>query len=131
MKKRFSFLFFPVITLLLETLPYGAVCVFANPEGKSFRQTYSYFDLTPFGYANFFPFLTALITLTVLVLLTVYCVTEKKAIIKITGAFLIFGIFLSLCPLLYGVRFFSVTGALITLSLILELVFIIITVKST
>ena len=42
----------PVITIVLEILPYGAVCNFANPEGEVLRETFSNFDLTPFGYAN-------------------------------------------------------------------------------
>ena len=60
MKKRLLYLFLPIVTLILEILPYGAVCNFANPEGKPWRMTFSYFDLTPFGYANFAPFLTAI-----------------------------------------------------------------------
>lgn len=29
MKKRFLYLLLPIITLILEILPYGAVCIFA------------------------------------------------------------------------------------------------------
>ena len=62
MKKRLMYLALPALTLILEILPYGAVCNFANPEGEAWRRTYSYFDLTPFGYANFAPLLTAFLT---------------------------------------------------------------------
>ena len=68
MKKRIPYLLLPLITLILEILPYGAVCNFAT-ETRRIRELYSYFDLTPYGYANFAPFLTALLTCIILVLL--------------------------------------------------------------
>ncbi len=129
MKKRLLYLILPSITLALEILPYGAVCNFANPEGEPWRKTFSYFDLTPFGYANFAPFLTAITTCAILVLLLVYLFTDKRRMIAVTKGLLCIGIALSLCPLLYGVSFFSVVGAVITISLIAELVFLFIAVK--
>ena len=62
MKNKFIMLFTTFVALILEILPYGAVCNFANPDGEPWRYTYSYFDLTPFGYANFAPFIVALLT---------------------------------------------------------------------
>ena len=121
MKKRLVYLMLPIITLILEVLPYGAVCNFANPEGKPWRKTFSYFDLTPFGYANFAPFITAIITCVVIALTLVYIFTGNKQIIAAAKILLCIGIAASLCPLLYGIRFFSVVGALITVSLIAEL----------
>ncbi len=122
MKKRFLALVFPIITLFLEILPYGAVCNFANPEGEPWRETYSYFDLLPFGYANFAPFLTAITTCAVLVLLVIYLFAGNYGLIKAIRWMLCAGVVLSLCPLLLGIRFFSLVGALITASLIAELV---------
>ncbi len=122
MKKRLLYLVLPIITLILEILPYGAVCNFANPEGKPWRKTFSYFDLTPFGYANFAPFLTAIITCAVLVLLAVYLLTDKQRLISTAKLLLGVSVVLSLCPLLYGINFFSIVGAMITASLIAELV---------
>jgi hypothetical protein len=121
MKKRLLFLILPVITLILEILPYGAVCNFANPEGKPWRKTYSYFDLTPFGYANFAPFVTAIITCAVITVLLFYVFTNKKQTISVARGLLCVGTVISLCPILYGINFFSVVGALITVSYILEL----------
>lgn len=60
MKKRLPLLLFPVLALILEALPYGAVLQFARPAAAPLRELYSYFDLTPFGYANFAPLFTAL-----------------------------------------------------------------------
>ena len=129
MKKRCLYLLLPIITMILEIMPYGAVCNFARPEGEPWRKTFSYFDLTPFGYANFAPFLTAIITCVILGLLLVYLFTESHRTIRVTRALLGIGTVLSLCPLLYGVHFFSVVGGLISISLIVELIFLFITVK--
>ena len=122
MKKRVLYLILPIIALILEILPYGAVCNFANPEGSPWRKTFSYFDLTPFGYANFAPFLTAVTTCVVLVLLLVYLFTGKTKTITAAKILLYISVVLSLCPLLYGINYFSIVGALISASLIAELV---------
>lgn len=121
MKKRLLYLMLPLVTLVLEILPYGAVCNFANPEGEAWRMTYSYFSLTPFGYANFAPFLTALATCVILAFLLVYLFTGKQRMVAVTKWLLCGAVVLSLCPLLYGWSFFSVIGALIAISLIAEL----------
>ena len=114
MKKRLLYLLFPVAALVLELLPYGAVCNFANPEGESFRRTYSYFDMTPFGYANFAPLLTAIVTCIVIILLLIHLFQKKPSLLTAAKLLLAAGSVISLCPLLYGVRFFSVIGGAIT-----------------
>lgn len=120
MKKRVLYLLLPMLTLVLEILPYGAVCNFANPEGEPWRKTFSYFDLTPFGYANFAPLLTAVTTCVILILLLVYLFIKKEKMLAAVRILLCVGFVLSLCPLLYGIRSFSVVGALITATLIGE-----------
>ena len=105
-----------VSTLILEILPYGAVCIFANPEGASWRRTYSYFDLTPYGYANFAPFIVALLTCTLLILNIISLLLKRslrKTIIVISAIATV----LSLAPLLYGVEYFTLTGVLIFIML--------------
>ena len=56
----------------LELTPWGAVLNFARPaeDGTigTFRETFSYFSLTPFGYANFFPLMTGTLTAVLLLL---------------------------------------------------------------
>ena len=131
MKKRLLYLILPVITLVLEILPYGAVCNFANPDGGPWRQTFSYFDLTPFGYANFAPFLTALATCLIFVLLVVYCVNGKVAIAGATKKLLVVAGLLPLGPLLLGISYYSLEAGLITLSLIGELLFLQFAVKNS
>lgn len=130
MKKRLLYLILPVVTLILEILPYGAVLNFMLPAASEgippgrFRELYSYFDLMPFGYANFAPLITAVITCIVLLLVSIYCITGNqkwavmaKNILYVCAAF-------SLGPLILGISFFSVVGALITISLIAELLLI-------
>lgn len=128
MKKRLLVLLLPLITLILEILPYGAVLNFMRPattEGVPpgrFRELYSYFDLTPFGYANFAPLITAVITCIILLLLILYCITGKHRLAISARNILYVCTVFSLGPLVLGVSFFSVVGALITVTLIAELI---------
>ena len=116
MKKKLIMLCITLIALVLEILPYGAACNFANPEGEPWRRTYSYFDLTPFGYANFAPFIVALLTCILIILIVVSLVSKKEMKAPILAVSAISTV-LSLAPLLYGIRFFSVVGALISVAL--------------
>ena len=118
MKKKLIMLCTTLIALILEILPYGAVCNFANPEGEPWRRTYSYFDLTPFGYANFAPFITAILTCALIILIVVSLIIKKQMRTPILAVSAIATV-LSLAPLLYGIRFFSVVGAFITVALAL------------
>ena len=121
MKKRLPYLILPVITLILELLPYGAVCNFANPNGDPWRETFSYFSLTPFGYANFSPFLTAVITCIVLVLLVIFALTGKQGFARKAGNILPVAAVLSLGPLLFGISYYSLVGGLISATLTAEI----------
>lgn len=123
-KNRFLCLILPVLTIILELLPYGAVLNFADPEGEPLRETYSYFSLTPFGYANFAPFLTAVITCVIFLLLVIYCITGRRGTAVSAGIILCVCTALSLAPLMFGIRNFSIVGALITASLVAELLLI-------
>ena len=117
MKKKVIMLFLTLIALVLEILPYGAICNFANPEGEPFRRTYSYFSLTPFGYANFSPFIVAILTCVLMGILLISITVKKrieKPILIISSAATV----LSFAPLLYGIRFFSIVGAFISITLL-------------
>lgn len=121
MKKRLLYLLLPIVTLGLEILPYGAVCNFANPEGEPWRKTFSYFDLTPFGYANFAPLLTAILTCAILLLLFLFCIKGSRRMAIMAKTLLYAAIIISLGPLAFGITYFSLIGALITVSLVAEL----------
>lgn len=109
---------------MLEILPYGAVCNFANPDGEPWRRTFSYFDLTPFGYANFAPLITAIFTCITLVMLIVYCITDKIAFAIKTRNILFVCATFSLGPLVLGISYYSIVALFITLTLILEILYL-------
>lgn len=125
MKKRVLCLVLPILTLILEIVPYGAVCIFARPANDDttacFRKLYSYFDLLPFGYANFAPFITAILTCIIILIIILYCVTGKKKIAVVARNILSATSAISLGPLVFGISYFSFVGTLITVSLIAEL----------
>ena len=115
--KKSLFVVLPLATLILELLPNGVVLNFANPEGEPWRRTYSYFSLTPFGYANVGPFITAILTCILLVLVAVYLFKPRNglntAILNVSG----FATAASLMPLMFGFDYLTVIGVIITLLL--------------
>lgn len=122
--KSFTLLILPLITLILEALPFGAVCNFANPEGAPFRETFSYFSLVPFGYANFFPLITAVLTLFIIGILIVYLIAKKRSTLVFAEFITWICFAVSLCPLWFGFSFFSVTGLFISITLLFEALFL-------
>ena len=111
--KKLLLVSFPIIAFVLELLPYGVVLNFANPEGEPWRRTYSYFSLTPFGYANFGPFITAILTCALLALAVIYLFKPRKglktAILNVSG----FATVASLMPLMFGFDYITVIGNLL------------------
>ena len=135
MKKRIRILILPLIALILEILPYGAVCNFMLPsaDGTSvgrFRELYSYFDLTPFGYANFAPMITAVLTCVLVLLIVIYCFTGRPGLFNTIRTFVWICTVISLGPLVLGIRFYSVVGGLITMAFIAELFLLYSTLKN-
>ncbi|MBE6705259.1 MAG: hypothetical protein E7583_08360 [Ruminococcaceae bacterium] len=124
MKLKIKVIILPVITLVLQVLPFGAVCNFASPDGDSIRKTFSYFSPVPFGYANFSPLLTGIFTVFTFGTLLIYLFFKRRRSL-IYAEFLTWISFgLSLCPLWYGIRFFSVTGFFITITLLVKAIII-------
>ena len=119
-KTRFLPLICPVVALIAEISPHGAVLNFWNPEGEPFRQTFSYFDLTPFGYANFAPFITAIITCVILIMTVIFAVKPKKTAAKRIAVLSLITSAISLMPLVYGTSFFSPVGVVISAALIIN-----------
>ena len=113
-----------VAALCLEIFAKGAVCNFATPE-KTITKTYSYFSLTPYGYANFGPFITAVITcllfIFALILLTQKAKKTEKPALILSGI----AVFTSLLPLImFGVSYFNIISVLISLLMITQFVVI-------
>lgn len=116
--KKIRLLILPIITIILQILPCGAVLVFAPSPTERVRETFSYFNLTPFGYANFAPFITALLTCIILLLALISIKLEKmrKAVFWFSLATAI----ISLLPLVFGIDYYSVVGGIITITLAIE-----------
>lgn len=98
---------FLIAALVLEVLPIGVVMVFGTGSGETIRETFSYFDLTPFGNAHFSPLPTGILTV-VSVLLGIISAIRYNTIKKTKSAAFICSILaaaLSLLPLLYGGRY--------------------------
>lgn len=108
---------FPLVALVLEILPYGAVLNFANPEGEPLRKVYSYFDLTLYGYANFGPFITAILTCVLLVLAVIYLFYARNGLNTAVKSVSGIATAASLMPLMYGFDYITVIGIAITVLL--------------
>ena len=113
MKKKMITLALLLSALILEILPYGAVCNFANPEGESWRKTYSYFSMIPYGYGDFGPLITAILTCILLVII-VLSILLKKDWSKSISIISAIATLTSLAPLMFGFSNFSLVGAMIS-----------------
>jgi len=116
--KKIRLLILPIITIVLEILPYGAVLVFAPSPTDRVRETFSYFSLTPFGYANFAPFITAMLTCVVLLLALISI--KQTRVCKALFIVSLIAAVISLLPLAFGFSYFSIVGVIITLMLAAE-----------
>ena len=109
-----------VFVLILEILPYGAVLNFANPEGEPWRKTFSYFSMTPFGYANFGPFITAILTCVMIVILLVCLLKPMPKLLSACKVISIIAVVTSFTPLIFGISTYSVNGGIISALLAAE-----------
>lgn len=116
--KKIRLLILPIITIILQILPCGAVLVFAPSPTERVRETFSYFNLTPFGYANFAPFITALLTCIILLLALISIKLEKMR--KVVFWLSLAAAIISLLPLVFGIDYYSVVGGIITITLAIE-----------
>ena len=120
--KKISLVVFPALTIVLEALPLGAVCTFAPSPTERVRETFSYFSLIPFGYANFAPLITAVLTVVILLLSLISL--KKNGVFNSMFVLSIITAVISLMPLMYGLNNYSLVGALITIALVTESIFV-------
>ncbi len=124
--KKVAAVVLPTAAIILQLLPYGAVLNFARPATDGgighFRETYSYFDLTPFGYANFGPLLTAILTCALLVLAVISAFKYSKGLNNAIKTVSSVAVITSLMPLMFGISYLSIVGAFISVLLGLSLI---------
>lgn len=119
MRRKILSLIIILAVVILELLPYGAVLNFANPEGEPWRKTFSYFSLTPFGYANFAPFLTAVLSVVILLHIIVAVVVKSKDLWKGIRVESAIASVLSFLPVSFGFESYSGIGFAITILLVI------------
>lgn len=109
-----------VIAVALEALPFGAVLRFGQENGETPKSFFSYFSLTPYGYANFFPLITAVLSCVLLVLSVVLLFVDSRKCKKAFRVLAVVNAAASLIALAWGN--FTVVAALILLVLAANLV---------
>lgn len=115
-----------LVALILEALPFGAVCVFADGPGQKVISTFSYFSLIPYGYANFSPLITAILTV-LLGVLSILILLKRLSATKLQNGVFICTVITFVCslgsPIDDGIEYMSVTGAGISMMLLISILF--------
>ena len=120
--KRFLNILFTAGALALMILTKAAVLVSAPGPGLHIRTMYSYFAPTvAFGGAVFPPLITAILTCVLLILGFAAIKNRKAGVALCILAPITF--LVSLLTLLYGVRYYSLLAACISLCLLLSAIF--------
>lgn len=127
-EKKWTVLSFAAMAaaILCELLPYGAVMRWAPNPDTRILETYAYFNPLPYGYANFGPLITAVLSTVLVVILLILLFAKKPLIPLRTAALVISFVALgaSLMPLLMlGLEYYSLLGGGITVLLLLAVIF--------
>ena len=104
---------FTLAAIILEILPFGAKLTFALDEGKTQEKLFSYFSLTPYGYANFLPFITAVLTCVLFILALIILIRDFAGVKKAFRILVI--VTFALASASFAFMNFTVTAALISL----------------
>lgn len=104
---------FALAAIVLEILPFGAKLTFALDEGKTQEKLFSYFSLTPYGYANFMPFITAVLTCVLFILALIILFKDYAGVKKAFKIIVIINF--ALASASFAFMNFTVTAALISL----------------
>lgn len=67
-----------VMALILEMFPDTLMLSFASGPNQRVTRAFSYFSLTPFGYAEFFPLLIGVLTIAAIALSTISVIQVRK-----------------------------------------------------
>lgn len=122
MKNKIIFLIANILTLCFEIFAKGAVCIFATPE-KTIPEYFSYFSLTPYGYANFGPFITAVLTCVLFIFAVMTFTPLSAKIRKAVKIVSLISVITSFLPLImFGVRYFNIYSCIISVLLIVQFI---------
>lgn len=117
-KARIGYILMGISALCAELFGKGAVCVFAVSPEKTQTTLFSYFSLVPFGYANFGPFITAVLTSVIVVLSVVLFTKKAQKITKCLTVLSVAAVAASFLPLIMlGIAYFN--GVSVIISVIL------------
>lgn len=87
MKRKFFSFLLTALSLILMALPFGIPMIFAPTPTETVTLYYSYFSPVPFGYGNWFPTITVLLSLAaILVLLISFQGSLRRAAAVVLGA---------------------------------------------
>lgn len=114
-KKNIIPLLLTAAAIVFEILPYGAKLTFALDGGKTKEELFSYFSLTPYGYANFLPLITAILTC-ILFIIAVLILFKNSEKLKKAFKILVIIAFMA-ASLSFAFMNLTVTAALISLML--------------
>ena len=118
-KTRFLPLICPAAVLILELLPWGAALNFGQPDGETIRQTFSYFSLMPFGYANFWPLITAVLSCVLLIVSVCAVVRPSARALRTSANLSAIATMTSIGSwVMFGFDYFTLVGGGITLALV-------------
>lgn len=112
--------------IVLELLPDGVVLWWAAPPGEPLHHsTYSYFNPLPYGAAMFPPFVTSVLTVAVTIFTFIVMTVCRKSAKPQNALFVLIIVTaaISVCPVLYGFKYVTVIGVLITLTLGISAIF--------
>lgn len=89
-----------IMAIILEILPLGAAIRTYTPSNGTNTQVFSYFSLTPFGYANFTPLIVGILSCVILALAVAGMFTKIPK--RIIGAVSVLVAALSVFPAFMG-----------------------------
>lgn len=107
--------------LVMEILPIGAVLVFAAGPDERIKESFSYFSLTPFGYANFFPLFAGIATAAAVLCCLIGILFEKEKLKNTAFILNISALIFSLLPFLMSRDYMNLFSWIISLLLLLAL----------
>lgn len=116
---------FIVIAIVLEALPYGVKLKFIAEGQNTIWRSYSYFDITPFGYGSFTPIITAVLTVLLAAASVISLIIKRNTPTLNRTLFTVEVItaIISVFPALYGLDYITPIGCFITLTLAVSVVF--------